>query len=123
MTFDWDKLAKHVKEWKDTFNKVKKIGDNRIVYITKSITCYYKVEPFIHVATQLKKFTVSKTLGDILLTLETIDGEEYTVCVSEAFEAKAFGKIRNIELVLLKILDFFSNEEEKNLEDFASQAL
>ena len=121
--FDWDNLAEKVKQWKKLFNDVKKIGDNKIAYVTKTITCYYKLDTSVYVPTQLKKFTVSNTLGDILLTLETIEGKEYIVCVSEAFEAKAFGKVKDIEEILSKILESFSCDETTNMERLASQEL
>lgn len=121
--FDWNNLEEKVKQWKKLFNDVKKIGDNKIAYVTKTITCYYKLDTLVYVPTQLKKFTVSNILGDILLTLETIEGKEYIVCVSEAFEAKAFGKVKDIEQILSKILESFSCDETTNMERLASQEL
>ena len=50
-------------------------------------------------------------------------GEEHKVVVSRAFEAKAFGDIANIEIVLIKIKDYLNKNNNKTLESFASEAL
>jgi hypothetical protein len=122
---DWDKLEEKVDNWHKLFDKTAELIGNDTITFDKCIACYHRYAPYAFELNRCKQIKVDDSLikGDIILTLMNNLGEEHKVVVSRAFEAKAFGDIANIEIVLIKIKDYLNKNNNKTLESFASEAL
>ena len=108
-------LDKAVKHWTDSFDKLKGlIGDNIFkpdVYISTMV----RTEPFVRKPMRLLYLSVSRNWlkDDIVLHFINEDNPDkvLNVLVSRAFEAKAFGDVREIEQLFDFLISLFNNNQ------------
>ena len=108
-------LEKAVKQWTDSFDKLKElIGDNIFkpdVYISTIV----RAEPFVRKPMRLLYLSVSHSWlnDDIVLHFINEDNPDkvLNVLVSRAFEAKAFGDVREIEQLFDFLISLFNNNQ------------
>lgn len=108
-------LDKAVKRWTDSFDKLKGlIGDNIFkpdVYISTMV----RTEPFVRKPMRLLYLSVSHSWlkDDIVLHFINEDNPDkvLNVLVSRAFEAKAFGDVREIEQLFDFLISLFNNNQ------------
>ena len=123
--FDWVLLKEKSDKWKKLFDDVAKLIGNDTIKIEKTIECLYKIAPETFAISNIKEIKVDNNLikGDIILVISNLTGQDYNVAVSKAFEGKAFGKIANPEIVLLKIKEYLKRKNKKEKQIFASLSL
>jgi hypothetical protein len=108
-------LEKAVKRWTDSFDKLKElIGDNIFkpdVYISTMV----RTEPFVRKPMRLLYLSVSHFWLKDDIVLHFIDEDRpdkvLNVLVSRAFEAKAFGDVRDIEQLFDFLISLFNNNQ------------
>ena len=122
---DWDDLKEKADKWHKLFDEIAElIGDDTIEF-DRHISCYHKYAPRVFERVFCKKIKVDKYFikGDIVLTVTNQWGNESRVVISRAFEAKAFGEVASVDILLIKIKDYLVKRNKKALEDFASAPL
>lgn len=123
--FDWEGLREKADKWEKQFDKIAElIGDETIAF-NKQISCYHKYAPKAYEIAFCDEIKVDDYLikGDIVLTVTNQSGKKTRVVISRAFEAKAFGEIASVEILLIKIKDYLVKRNKKALENFASAPL
>ena len=108
-------LEKDVKQWTDSFDKLKGlIGDN-IYKPDTYISTMVRTEPFVRKPMRLLYLSVSHSwiADDIVLHFINEDNPDkvLNVLVSRAFEAKAFGDVREIEQLFDFLISLFNNNQ------------
>jgi hypothetical protein len=108
-------LDKAVKRWTDSFDKLKGlIGDN-IYKPDTYISTMVRTEPFVRKPMRLLYLSVSHSWIDDDIVLHFINEDNpdkvLNILVSRAFEAKAFGDVREIEQLFDFLISLFNNNQ------------
>lgn len=122
---DWDDLREKADKWKKQFDEIAELIGNDTIEFDRHISCYHKYAPKVYERVFCDEIKVDDYLikGDIVLTVTNQWGKKTRVVISRAFEAKAFGEIASVEILLIKIKDYLVKRNKKALEDFASAPL
>ena len=120
-----DDLRDKVDKWKKQFDEIVELIGNDTIVIDRQISCYHKCAPKVYERVFCKEIKVDDYLikGDIILTVTNQYGQKIRVVISRAFEAKSFGEIASVEILLIKIKDYLVKHNKKVLENFASAPL
>ena len=108
-------LDKAVKRWTDSFDKLKGLIGDGIYKPDTYISTMVRTEPFVRKPMRLLYLSVSHNWlnGDIVLHFINEDNPDkvLNVLVSRAFEAKAFGDVREIEQLFDFLISLFNNNQ------------
>ena len=123
--FDWEGLKEKSDKWKKLFDETAKLIGDKTITFDRHISTFYRFAPRAYEITNCKEIKIDDNLikGDMVLTVTNGVGQDFRIIISRAFEAKAFGNITNVEILLIKIKDYLIKRNKQELEDFASAPL
>ena len=108
-------LDKAVKQWTDSFDKLKGLIGDGIYKPDTYISTMVRTEPFVRKPLRLLYLSVSHSwiADDIVLHFINEDSPDkvLNVLVSRAFEAKAFGDVRDIQQLFDFLITLFNSNQ------------